>query len=106
MSDGYTPTMEQVRTFWASDGKLQPAAKSYKFAESAAEFDRAVAAHDWELREKIARDIEARGRAAAARYRESDLADGVWDGIGTTSPNECEWVQWSNTFARIARGEG
>ena len=56
MSDGYTPTTRQVRTFWASDGKLQPAAKSYKFAESAAEFDRWLAAHDQALREQIARE--------------------------------------------------
>lgn len=36
----YTPTTEQVRGFWASDGKYQPAAKSYDEQESAAEFDR------------------------------------------------------------------
>lgn len=39
----YTPTMAQVRQFWASDGALQPAAKSYDFEESAAEFDRFIA---------------------------------------------------------------
>ena len=42
----YTPTTEQVRTFWASDGKHQPAAKSYGHEESALEFDRWLAARD------------------------------------------------------------
>ena len=38
----YTPNIAQVRRFWASDGALQPAAKSYDFEESAAEFDRFI----------------------------------------------------------------
>lgn len=39
----YTPTTEQVRNFWASDGTHQPAAKSYDFTESRDEFDRWLA---------------------------------------------------------------
>ena len=51
MSD-YTPTTAQVRDFWASDGKFQPAAKSYGFTESTAEFDRWLEAHDREVAAK------------------------------------------------------
>lgn len=40
MSEPYTPTTEQVREFWASDGKHLPAAKSYERRASIAEFDR------------------------------------------------------------------
>lgn len=42
MSD-YTPTLAQVRDFWASDGNLQPAAKSYEYGEGCAEFYRFIA---------------------------------------------------------------
>jgi len=36
----YTPTTEQLRDFWTSDGSYQPAAKSYDYDESVAEFNR------------------------------------------------------------------
>jgi hypothetical protein len=48
----YTPTTEQVRQFWASDGNFQPAAKSYDYYESLLEFDRWLAAHDRETARK------------------------------------------------------
>jgi len=40
MSYDFTPTTAQVEDFWASDGKYQPAAKSYELEESRAEFRR------------------------------------------------------------------
>lgn len=39
----YTPTLAQVRDFWASDGNLQPAAKSYEYGKGCTEFDRFIA---------------------------------------------------------------
>lgn len=56
MTSKYTPTTEQVREFWASDGRHQPAAKSFGAQESADEFDRWLAAHDAEVAAKALED--------------------------------------------------
>ena len=46
MSEQWTPTTDQVRSFYAHDSA----------------FDRAIAAHDAELREQIAQEIEVHMR--------------------------------------------
>ena len=61
MSENYTPSIEQLRTFWETHGTHVPAASAYLRIDRKAEFDRAIAAHDAELREQIAREIEAHG---------------------------------------------
>ena len=43
MGTDYTPAVEQVRRYWASEGNEQPAAKSYEYSEGLAEFDRFIA---------------------------------------------------------------
>lgn len=55
----YTPTTEQVRNFWASDGTHQPAAKSYDYGESRNEFDRWLARHDAEVKAEALREYAA-----------------------------------------------
>lgn len=55
----YTPSTEQVRQFWASDGNFQPAAKSYDSYESLLEFDR------WLNQVKAEAAFSALGRFAA-----------------------------------------
>lgn len=59
----YTPTIAQVRQFWASDGALQPAAKSYDFEESAAEFDRFIE----KVKAEAVRERDSRVRSGAMR---------------------------------------
>lgn len=79
----YVPTTGQVRGFWASDGKHQPAAKSYDYIEAADEFDRWLAKHDRDVKAEaleeaasspIPREVLTNGtrawlRARAAEYR-------------------------------------
>ena len=71
----YTPTMEEVRTAYEAGG-------GYRWPERGEQFDRWLAAHDRELRERIAQDIEA-----YAVFLDRALYP-------------------ASTFARIARGEG
>lgn len=47
----FTPTTEQIRTFWASEVAL-PAAKSGGYDESVAEFNRWLVEHDRQVAEK------------------------------------------------------
>ena len=58
MSEEYTPSMKQLRTFWETHGTHVPAASAYLRMDRKAEFDRAIAARDAELREQIAQEIE------------------------------------------------
>ena len=60
MSEDYTPSMDRLRSAYVADrfkgwrGIKTPEQKQ----ETNAEFDRAIAAHDAELREQIAQEIE------------------------------------------------
>ena len=73
----YTPSMDHVRNRYArimkTDGTMALAISRQK------EFDRAVAAHDWALREQIAREVRAdmfRGvRAWVERFSPGDRWD-------------------------------
>ena len=81
MSENYTPSMEQLRTFWETHGTHVPAASAYLRIDRKAEFDRAIAAHDAELREQIAREILSRLPKLLADDSENEdgwLSD--WDG--------------------------
>ena len=55
-TDEYVPTTDHIRAFWASDGDHVPAAKSYDYFESYAEFERWLAAHDARVRRDAARE--------------------------------------------------
>ena len=63
MSEDYTPSMDRLRSAYVADrfkgwrGIKTPEQKQ----ETNAEFARAIAVHDAELREQIAREIEAAG---------------------------------------------
>lgn len=89
MSEDYTPSMDELRDAWASryDGETVSAGIEESNGYYA-EFDRAIAAHDAELREHIARDIEARKPRAS---KLSEYVTGVRRGIYLA--------------ARIARGK-
>ena len=94
MSEDYTPSMESLKKahiglrrrdlLTVSSGLPGPELLN----EWAQEFDRAIAAHDAELREQIARDIEARKPRAS---KLSEYVTGVRRGIYLA--------------ARIARGK-
>ena len=58
MSEDYTPSMDELRDAWASryDGETVSAGIEESNGYYA-EFDRAIAAHDAELREQIAQEI-------------------------------------------------
>jgi hypothetical protein len=68
MSDDYTPSMENVRRIYA--GRMDP-------KNMGAEFDRAIAAHDAELRAEIAAEIRAE---AKKRYMDAFDAATVAEG--------------------------
>lgn len=78
MSDTYTPTTEQVRRFWTTDGTHVPAAKSDDDIKAAAEFDRWLAAHDADTREQCAREVEA---AVEEWPNREDYSQGARDGL-------------------------
>ena len=90
----YTPELESIKAAFVSQkqrayacgirGLATPELRQYWESE----FDRAIAAHDTELREQIARDIEARKPRAS---KLSEYVTGVRRGIYLA--------------ARIARGE-
>lgn len=64
MSEDYTPNMVRLLSAYFGDQRIEchriPDDADYDRWE--AEFDRAIAAHDAELREQIAREIEAHGK--------------------------------------------
>ena len=92
--NSYTPELESIKVAFVSQkqrayacgirGLATPELRQYWESE----FDRAIAAHDTELREQIARDIEARKPRAS---KLSEYVTGVRRGIYLA--------------ARIARGE-
>ena len=92
--NSYTPELESIKAAFVSQkqrayacgirGLATPELRQYWESE----FDRAIAAHDTELREQIARDIEARKPRAS---KLSEYVTGVRRGIYLA--------------ARIARGE-
>lgn len=77
MADEYTPTTEQVREFWASDGQHQPAAKSFRPLESEAEFDRWLAAHDADLTARLAAALAANAEMKTMYQELNTLQDAV-----------------------------
>ena len=89
MSDEYTPTMDHVRNKYArimkSDGTPAQAIGKQK------EFDRAIAAHDRALRERIAREIEV-----------MLIGLDAWRGSEVIAAHDSALSR----AARIARGEG
>ena len=82
--DSYTPELESIKAAFVSQkqrayacatrGLATPELRQYWESE----FDRAIAAHDTELREQIARDIEARKPRAS---KLSEYVTGVRRGI-------------------------
>ena len=88
MSEDYTPTDEEVESVFAM-GTIDVSMPYEQSIEANHEmFDRWLAAHDAELREQIARDIEARKPRAS---KLSEYVTGVRRGIYLA--------------ARIARGK-
>lgn len=89
--DEYTPITEDVRRGYAYSRVLH-----YYFdggdeenAKGLREFDRWLAAHDAEMRERVAQEIEA-----------------DWDREGCGERDFCHgWVHANQSAARIARGE-
>lgn len=71
MSSDYTPTLAQVRDFWASDGNLQPAAKSYEYGEGCTEFDRFI-------RKVEAGALREAGAAVMGERLETETEAGNW----------------------------
>jgi len=71
----YTPTTDEVREAYAEyvDSADFPTERAFEehlaSGGGGGEFDRAIAAHDAELREQIARDIEARREHFIAETR-------------------------------------
>ena len=91
----YTPELESIKAAFVSQKQRAYACATRGLAATPelcqyweSEFDRAIAAHDAELREQIARDIEARKPRAS---KLSEYVTGVRRGIYLA--------------ARIARGE-
>ena len=93
--DSYTPELESIKAAFVSQKQRAYACATRGIAATPelcqyweSEFDRAIAAHDTELREQIARDIEARKPRAS---KLSEYVTGVRRGIYLA--------------ARIARGK-
>ena len=93
MSD-YTPTTDEVRGAYVSARSEEEFAASY-LSQFEPEFDRWLAAHDAELREQIAAEIEA------------DPKSTFLAGRAETSLTSHELAIWSGMrrAARVARGE-
>lgn len=70
----FTPTTEQIRTFWASEVAL-PAAKSSDYDESVAEFDRWLAAYTRQVSEKSATEALARVQSLRGGDIEQEYID-------------------------------
>lgn len=81
----YTPTLAQVRDFWASDGNLQPAVKSYEYGEGCTEFDRFI----------------AKVKADALR----EAANALPKPVGLGCNPECHTVDWASLRGRADRIE-
>ena len=92
MSDEYTPTMDDMRTAYKAGG-------GYRWPERGEQFDRAMAAHDRELREQIARGIEqyCLGPDSGRRFDGRDAPDAA---------EREAFDEGLQLAARIARGEG
>ena len=58
MSDEYTPTMDEIKSWYAGAVDEYRCDTGMSMDEGEDAFDRAIAAHDRELRERIAREIE------------------------------------------------
>lgn len=91
----YTPTTRQVEDFWASDGIVSPAAKSYDRAEGVAEFrrwleqhDRETAARAWEIGHSWGWD-DARTKARVERDADIIGPRMAWRTL-TPNPHEQE----------------
>lgn len=95
MSEDYTPSMDELQDTWVdSQGPADPRAPRATVEEVEAwqaEFHRAIAAHDAELREQITREIEEYGEKMA-------VASHDWH-------NEAARRSAYSNAARIARGE-
>ena len=82
--DSYTPELESIKAAFVSQKQRAYACATRGIATPElcqyweSEFDRAIAAHDTELREQIARDIEARKPRAS---KLSEYVTGVRRGI-------------------------
>ena len=81
----YTPELESIKAAFVSQKQRAYACATRRIAATPelcqyweSEFDRAIAAHDAELREQIARDIEARKPRAS---KLSEYVTGVRRGI-------------------------
>ena len=86
--EGYTPSMDVVRNRYSRI--MKPDGTVALWSRRQKEFDRWLAAHDRELREEIARDIEAFGDSS---------------GVGAYGDYGPPAIAVSDA-ARIARGEG
>lgn len=58
MIDEYTPSMDEIKSWYAGAVDEYRCDTGMSEEEGEAAFDRAIAAHDRELRERIAREIE------------------------------------------------
>jgi hypothetical protein len=94
VADEYTPTTDEVCEAYSItviDGSVLP--------ERAAEFYRWLAAHEAELRERIARQLDAEQQRARAAHQAADADHFAHD--------YCRWVGHAEALgnaARIARG--
>ena len=83
MSEDYTPSMDRLRSAYVADrfkgwrGIKTPEQKQ----ETNAEFDRAIAAHDKELRGQIAQEIEEARPQVGPQVLGSQYRDGKYDGM-------------------------
>lgn len=55
------------------------------------------------IRRQIAEELREEARTASAQQREHDLATGTWNGKGTRSDNEAQWIQMGEWAARVVQ---
>lgn len=91
MSEDYTPSMADLREAYVLSRTRDSLHTEAVIAEARADANRAIAAHDKELREKIAREIEEYGEKMA-------VASHDWH-------NEAARRSAYSNAARIARGK-
>lgn len=95
----YTPTMDEIKGWYAGAVDEYRCDTGMSMDEAEVAFDRAIAAHDRELREQIARDIEA-------HYLGPDSGRSF---DGRDAPDAAErdaFDEGLQVASRIARGEG
>lgn len=90
----YTPTVDRIRSAYADRAFTGPGQDVLL-----AQFDRAIAAHDRELREQVAREIERHylGPDSGRRFDGRDAPDAA---------ERDAFDEGLQVAARIARGEG